>query len=189
MDTEIDNRIVKAGVILRELYRSVISKREQSNQAELSVFKSLYYPTLTYGHEIWVLNERLSSRVQAAEMRYLRGVAGVRRIDRVRNSVIRLGLGVEPLLQKVSRSQLRWFGHVLRMPSNRLVGQVYLAQPTGRRPRGRPRNRWSDGMRRLCERVGVAYDRVKDMASDRDGWRTTIAGLTLPSNEETGSGN
>ena len=38
------------------------------------------------------------------------------RVDRVRSSVIREGLGVEPLLLCVERSQLRWFGHLVRMP-------------------------------------------------------------------------
>jgi hypothetical protein len=35
----------------------------------------------------------------------------------VRSSVIREELGLEPLLLYLERSQLRWFGHLARMPT------------------------------------------------------------------------
>ncbi|MPV02360.1 hypothetical protein FVA96_24530 [Escherichia coli] len=44
------------------------------------------------------MTERTRSRVQAAEMGFLRRAAGVSLRDRVRSSVIREELGVEPLL-------------------------------------------------------------------------------------------
>ncbi|KAI3370426.1 hypothetical protein L3Q82_025186 [Scortum barcoo] len=51
---------------------------------------------------------------QAAEMSFLRiGVAGRSLRDRVRSSVTREELGVEPLLlPHIERSQLRWLGHL-----------------------------------------------------------------------------
>jgi len=36
---------------LRELYRSVVTKRELSNTANLSVIESFFVPILTKGHE------------------------------------------------------------------------------------------------------------------------------------------
>ncbi|KAI3351691.1 hypothetical protein L3Q82_020526, partial [Scortum barcoo] len=45
-------------------------------------------------------------------------------------------LGVEPLLLlHIERSQLRWLGHLFRMPPGRLPREVFQACPTGRRPR------------------------------------------------------
>merc|ERR1712208_854 len=110
----------------------------------------------TYGHEVWVMTERIRSRIQAAEMSFLRRVAGVSLRDRVRSSVTRERLGVEPLLLRLERSQLRWFGHLVRMPPERLPREVLGARPTGRRPRGRPRTRWKDYISRLAwERLGI----------------------------------
>ena len=91
-------------------------------------------PTLTYGHEGWVMTERTRSRVQAAEMSFLRRVAGVSLTDRVRSSAIREELGLEPLLLCLERSQLRWFGHLVRMPTGCLPWEVFQARPVGRRP-------------------------------------------------------
>jgi len=43
---------------------SVATKRELSNTAKLSVFKSVFVPILTYGHESWVMSERILAQVQ-----------------------------------------------------------------------------------------------------------------------------
>jgi len=48
---EVDARIVKANTVLREFYCSVVAQREFSNTAKLSVFKSVFVPILTCGHE------------------------------------------------------------------------------------------------------------------------------------------
>ena len=76
---EIDTRIGKANAVLRELYRSAATKRELSNTANLSVFKSVFVPILTYGHESCVMTERILTKVQAPEMRFLRRVYCVTR--------------------------------------------------------------------------------------------------------------
>jgi len=44
---DMDTRIGKANAFLRDLYRSVAPKRELSNTAKLSVFKSVFVPILT----------------------------------------------------------------------------------------------------------------------------------------------
>ena len=64
-----------AGAVLHSLYRTVVTKRELSRKAKLSIYRSIFVPTLTYGHEVWVLTERTRSRVQAAEMGFLRRMA------------------------------------------------------------------------------------------------------------------
>ncbi|KAL7829956.1 hypothetical protein SRHO_G00310830 [Serrasalmus rhombeus] len=42
-------------------------------------------------------------------------------------------LGVESLPLRIERSQLRWFGHLIRMPPGRLPVGVFQARPTGTR--------------------------------------------------------
>ncbi len=136
MEWEIDRRIGAASAVMRSMYRSVMVKKELSRKAKLSIYRSIYVPTLTYGHELWVMTERTRSRIQAAKMSFfLRRVAGRSLRDRVRSSVTREELRVEPLLLHIERGQLRWLGHLFRMPPGRLPGKVFRARPTGRRPR------------------------------------------------------
>ncbi|KAK0132479.1 putative uncharacterized transposon-derived protein F52C9.6 [Merluccius polli] len=142
---------------------------------------SIYVPALTYGHELWVMTERTRSRVQAAEMSFLRRVAGLSLRDRVRSSVIREELGVDPLLLRVERSQMRWLGHLVRMPPGRLPGEVFRARPTGRRPRGRPRTRWRDYVSRLAwERLGIPQE---ELAEDNLLWLGELRGEVLAREE------
>ncbi|KAK3547403.1 hypothetical protein QTP86_018910, partial [Hemibagrus guttatus] len=76
MDREIDRRIGAVAAVMRSMYRFVVVKNELSRKAKLSIYQSIYVPTLTYGHELWVMTERIRSRIQAAEMSFLRRLAG-----------------------------------------------------------------------------------------------------------------
>ncbi|KAI3356523.1 hypothetical protein L3Q82_017730 [Scortum barcoo] len=38
---------------MRSVYRTVVVKKELSRKAKLSIYRSIYVPTLTYGHELW----------------------------------------------------------------------------------------------------------------------------------------
>ena len=67
-DNKLNSRIGKASAVMRQLYRSVVLKRELYTKAKLSVFRSVFVPILTYGHECLVMTERVRSRVQTAEM-------------------------------------------------------------------------------------------------------------------------
>ena len=108
----------------------------------MAIFNAVYRPALIYGHEQWVMTERIRSRIRAAEMRFLRRAAGLTLRDRIRSSTIRESLKAESLLLHIERSQLRWLGHVLRMPRERRAHQVFEAMPQGKRPVGRPRLTW-----------------------------------------------
>ena len=55
----------------------------------MSIFNSIYCPTLSYGSESWTLDSRDKSRLQAAEMKFLRSSVGKTKRDRIRNTTIR----------------------------------------------------------------------------------------------------
>ena len=67
-----DRRIGAASAVMRALYRSVVGKKELSRKAKLSIYPSIYVPTLTYGHKLWVVTERTRWRIQVAELSFLR---------------------------------------------------------------------------------------------------------------------
>jgi hypothetical protein len=63
------------------------------------------------------------------------------RKEKVRNVTIREIMEVRKnILQVIEQKRLRWFGHVQRMPGNRLSLKVLECEPEGTRRRG-----WSDG--------------------------------------------
>ncbi|KAI3363541.1 hypothetical protein L3Q82_012143 [Scortum barcoo] len=100
---------------MRSVYRTVVVKKELSRKAKLSIYRSIYVPTLTYGHELWVMTERTRSRIQAAEMSFLRRVAG--RSLRDRGGVP----GVCPTGRRPrGRPRTRWRDYVSRLAWERL---------------------------------------------------------------------
>uniref|UniRef100_A0A3Q2W121 Transposase Tc1-like domain-containing protein n=1 Tax=Haplochromis burtoni TaxID=8153 RepID=A0A3Q2W121_HAPBU len=66
------------------------NNRYLSVKAKLSIYRSIYASTLTYGHELWVVTERTTSRLQAAEMGFLPRMAGLSLRDRVRTQSLEM---------------------------------------------------------------------------------------------------
>ena len=97
-DEALVTRIGKASAVMRALHYSVVMKRELSKKAKLSDFKAVFVPILTYGHESWVMIERVQSQVQASAMRFLQIIEEVTLFDKVRSSEIRKSLNIAPLL-------------------------------------------------------------------------------------------
>ena len=155
--------------------QSYLMRAGGQKKAKLSICKAVFVPILTYGHESWVMTERMRSQVQASEMRFLRRIEGVTLFNKVRSSEIRKSLNVEPLLLRIERSQLRWFGHVSRMPQERLPKQALHAKANGRRPVGRPRTRWTDYIEDLgWNRLGLRPSEMMEVMEDREVWRLNL---------------
>ena len=59
----------------------------------------------------------------------------------------------------------------MRMPPERLPREVFLARPTGRRPRGRPRTRWRDYICFLAwESLRIPQSELADVAGEKEVW-------------------
>jgi hypothetical protein len=50
---------------------------------------------------------------------------------------------------------MRWAGHVALMGDDRKVYKVLVGKPEGKRPLGRPRRRWEDGIRMDLRETGL----------------------------------
>ena len=76
MEWELD-RWGAASAVIRTLHRSVMVKRK----LKLSIYGSIYVPSLTYGHKLWLVTKRTTSQVQAPEMSFIHRVAGLSLTD------------------------------------------------------------------------------------------------------------
>ena len=87
-------------------------------------------------------------KVNVLEMKCLRSLVGVSRMDRVRNEEVRRRARIErELASRADRRVLRWFGHVERMDKHRMARRVLMAEVSGGLVRGRPRLGWMDGVK------------------------------------------
>ncbi|VDP53628.1 unnamed protein product [Heligmosomoides polygyrus] len=96
----------------------------------------------------------------------LRWTAGVTCMD-IRNDVIWQKFGVAPIADKMHEARLRWYGHVVggKEDSVRKIGLNF--EVIGKRPRGRPKQRWADTLHADLKITGV----YPNLALDRERWR------------------
>ena len=171
---DIERRRAGATRTFGTLRRRLWGRREVSLKVKMKVFNATVLPVLLYGATTWPLTQTEERRLDAFEMRMLRNIAGVRWEDMVRNVDIRERLRQPPVSLKLRRARMKWFGHVERMGEEREVKRVMRAQMQGRRPRGRPRTRWKDVIRRDLETSGLSLEEAAAEAQDRDGWRQIV---------------
>lgn len=177
-DSDVSKRLKAARAVLSSLYNTVIRKAELSVPAKTAIFNQVLVPTLLYGHESLTLNNERRARLKACEMSFIRAALGVSLREEIRNSDLREQFGIKiPLLYRLEQSQLKWYGHVLRMTENRLPKQILESKMEGKRPVGRPRKRWQSSICEILKRLGVSEEEAKAVARDRLQWRKLIQEL------------
>ena len=104
------------------------------------------------------------------EMKCLRSMIGVSRLDRIRNEVVRARTGVRrELTARIDMNVLRWFGHKERMDNERLLKKVMNAK-VDRSTRGRPRFGWMDGVKRALNDRRMDMREASEHARNRNEW-------------------
>ena len=84
-------------------------------------------------------------KVNDLEIKCLRSLVGVSRMDRVRNKEVRMRAGIgKELASRADQRVLRVFGHVERMDEPR---RVLMAEVSEGRVLGRPRLGWMNGVK------------------------------------------
>ena len=172
---EITQRINKFNNNLYMLY-PLMKDRNIPRKVKTLIYTSILRPVLIYGHESWTLTSKTRNQIQTAEMKVLRLIKGVTRLDRLRNEDIRRELEVEDILKLIEKGQLRWYGHVKRMDDGRYPRKYLEWKPEGTRPVGRPRKRWKDNVDTSLRRRGTSLLEVErdGLFEDRQRWREIL---------------
>ena len=99
---------------------------------------------LKFGSEVWVLQKREEQPLEAAQIKFLRHLLGITKLDKEKNQYIRGKTGAQSIVKEIKQYQKKWLQHVQRTDTNRLPKQALQYRPKGRRNTGRPRKRWRD---------------------------------------------
>ena len=100
------------------------------------------------------VEEGNEKKLEVAEMRMLRWMCGVTKLDKIRNERIRGTTKVGGITKKVQERRLKWYGQVMRREEHYVGRRALVMIVQGRRKRGRPKRRW--------------LDKVKDDIKERD---------------------
>jgi len=83
-------------------------------------------------------------RIEEAEMKLLRPLAGYTLYGHKINDYIRREPQITGILDKIDEYRRNWPLHLQRMPQNRIPLKSYRYRPQGRRTIGRPKKRWRE---------------------------------------------
>jgi hypothetical protein len=78
------------------------------------------------------------------------------------------------IIRQIKSRRMRWAGHVARMGEERKVYRALVGKPKGKRPLGRPRRRWEDGVRMDLGEIGCGSIEWIQLAQDRSRWRSLV---------------
>ena len=98
----------------------------------LKIYNALVLPTFLYGSEKWTLTALQRRRIEAAEMKLLRPLAGYTLYDHKTNVYIRRELQITGILDKIDEYRRKWLLNLQRMPQNRIPLKSYHYRPQGR---------------------------------------------------------
>jgi len=107
----------------------------------LKIYNTQVLPTFLYGLENWTQTALQRRRIEAADMKLLRALAGYTLYDHKTNDYIRRELRITGILHKIDEYRRNWLSHLQRMPQNRISLKSYHYRPQGRRTIGRPKKR------------------------------------------------
>lgn len=140
------------------------------------VVQTMVWPVALYGAETWTLKVADIAKLHAFEMYCFRRLLGVSWRDHRTNESVLQELGVQrEFVQTVRKRKLQYFGHVVRaqnLSTDILEGRVH-----GRRPRGRPRRRWTDDIKEWTRR---SMAECTTMARRRNEWRRLVHDSRIP---------
>jgi hypothetical protein len=104
---------------------------------------------------------REEHRLRVFENRVLRRIFGPRRDEvtgewrKMHDEELHNLYSSPDIIRQVKSSRMRWAGHVACMGEERKVHKVLVGKPEGKRPLGRPRRRWEDGIRMDLREIGL----------------------------------
>ena len=85
----------------------------------------------------------------------------------------RAGLpNIQTILMK---TQLRWAGHVARMPDHRIPKKLFFGElRDGKRSLGAPKKRFKDSLKASLKAFGINHVTWEQTASERSKWRAAV---------------
>ncbi len=173
---DIRNRMCKARnafVKLRPVWRSTT----YGIRTKLQLYNSLVKSVLLYSSECWKMTETDFKGIEAFHNGCLRKILRIFWPKVISNKELYVRTNSEPIGTTIRRRRLRWLGHVLRMPSNRVPRVALYWTPQGKRRAGRPKNTWRRTVEKELKTMGLTWGEAEVAAKDRVEWRKRVDAL------------
>lgn len=176
IEAEITNRANKSTKIYYTMNKTILGHKNIDIDVKMKIHNAITVPTITYAAENWTIGKKDEAKINAIEMKHLRRIAGKTKWDRIKNEDIRKITKQEPIMERINKKQLNWYGHIVRMKPDRIARKLMEAGNINKKRRGRPRRKWIDQIRELGTQREKTLEEMRGMAKSRRQWKEFVQG-------------
>ena len=143
IDRDLDVRIQRANGAFHQLWM-IWNSRTIKTPTKIRIYKAAVISILLYGSEVWNTTKKQMKRFELFHQRSLRRILKIKWFFHVSTEEVLKRANIRSIETFISAATLRWYGHVVRMPENRLQKFLLNWRPNyGKRSRGRPSKIWN----------------------------------------------
>ena len=148
IDDEVNARIAKASAAFGRLRGSIWNRSGIRLDTKLNVYRAVVLPTLLYACKTWIVYQRHAKRLNHFHTSCLRKLLKIKWQDRIPDTEVPKRVGMQSIHTLLKLAQLRWTGHVIRMPDERLPKKIHYGElQVGKRSHGGQKKRYNDTLK------------------------------------------
>ena len=175
---DIKERIKAASNAFGALRKCFFKNRNIALAAKSAIYKCLILHVALYASESWSMSandERILATFHNSCVRMICRVSRQQqRAQYITTDRLLRRLKLPPIAHFCLKKQLRWAGHVARMPWQRLPRKLLTAWVNRPRSHGAPGNTYAKSLHKNLSRAGISTRRWHILAQDKDEWRAAI---------------
>ncbi|KAK3889203.1 hypothetical protein Pcinc_006774 [Petrolisthes cinctipes] len=172
---DVENRIRAAHSAYGRLSCRVFNNHALTMAKKIMVFQAIVLSTLLYACETWTLYRSDIQSLERFQQYKLRQILKIPWESHTTNVAVLNQASVTSVEATIIHHRLRWAGHVQRMEPFRLPKiMLYGDLANGTRPRGAPKLRYKDQLKRTLALTNIDPSSWEQTARDRATWRRAV---------------
>ena len=120
IDRDLDVRIQRANGAFHQLWK-IWNSRTIKTPTKIRIYKAAVITILLYGAEVWNTTKKQMKRFEVFHQTSLRRILKIKWFFHVSNEEVLRRAGIKSIETFISAARLRWYGHVARMPEERVT--------------------------------------------------------------------
>ncbi|XP_069960323.1 RNA-directed DNA polymerase from mobile element jockey [Cherax quadricarinatus] len=175
IDDEVNARLAKASATFGKLHKNVWNRRGITTSTKIKVYRAIVLTTLLYGCETWTVYKRHARKLSHFHTTRLRKILGIKWQDKIPDTEVLTTAGLPSIYTILMQTQLRWAGHVARMPDHRLPKKLLFGElQHGKRSQGGQKKHYKDTLKTALKAFNINHTMWELIAQDRNDWRAVV---------------